>query len=260
MEFVDQLNRALKFHRTPSRIVSLVPSQTELLVDLGLRKQLFGITKFCVHPVDLKSEKTIVGGTKNVKFDKIKALSPDIIICNKEENTEEMVLQLEKIAPVWISDINTISENFTMIEEFGKIFDASEKAAEINSKIESEFQLFQDFAKNKTLRKTLYLIWKDPYMAAGRDTFINKLLDLNKFENVISEPTSRYPEVNKELFKDVDLVLLSTEPYPFKEEHVLKLQDEIDAKVKLVDGEYFSWYGSRLQNAFKYFRSLHEKK
>lgn len=261
MEFVDQLNRTLKFNSVPSRIVSLVPSQTELLVDLGLRKHIVGITKFCIHPVNLRKEKMVVGGTKNVKFSKVKSLNPDIIICNKEENTQEMVIELEKIAPVWISDVNSISESLTMIEELGKIFEVSDKASEIVSKILSELDAFQDFVKNKSKRKVLYIIWKDPYMAAGRDTFINKLLSLNKFDNLIQEPTSRYPEVKKNIFKEADLVLLSTEPYPFKEEHVLKLQEEIGSQVEvsLVDGEYFSWYGSRLANAFKYFKTLHEK-
>ncbi|MGO3181834.1 MAG: ABC transporter substrate-binding protein [Aequorivita sp.] len=259
MEFIDQLNRTLNFNTAPSRIVSLVPSQTELLVDLGLRDQIVGVTKFCVHPMDLRAEKTVVGGTKGVKLDKIKSLNPDIIICNKEENTEEMVVQLDKIAPVWISDVNSIPESIAMILEFGKIFEVTKKAKEICSKIESELVVFRDFMKDQSIQNTLYLIWQDPYMAAGRDTFINKLLSLNKFENLIQEPTSRYPEVNKEVFKDADLVLLSTEPYPFKEEHVLKLQDKIKAEVKLVDGEYFSWYGSRLQEAFEYFKSLHDK-
>ena len=258
MEFVDQLNRTLKFHIIPSRIVSLVPSQTELLVDLGLRNQIVGITKFCVHPINLREDKTIVGGTKNVNLQKVKSLNPDIIICNKEENTEEMVLQLEKIAPVWISDVNSISDSIKMIDEFGKIFNVSEKAMEIISNIESELNAFQDFVQNKPIRKTLYLIWKDPYMAAGRDTFINKLLELNRFVNVINSPASRYPEVTEEVFKDAELILVSTEPYPFKEEHVLKLQEKVKAEVKLVDGEYFSWYGSRLQRAFKYFKMLHK--
>lgn len=258
MEFVDQLNRTLKFHTTPSRIISLVPSQTELLVDLGLRTQIVGITKFCVHPIDLRKDIMIVGGTKNINLQKVKSLNPEIIICNKEENTEEMVFQLEKIAPVWISDVNSISESIKMIDELGKIFNVSEKAMEVILNIESELKAFQDFIINKPLRKTLYLIWKDPYMAAGRDTFINEFLDLNKFENIIESPTSRYPEVTKEVFKDAELILLSTEPYPFKEEHVLKLQEEVDAEVILVDGEYFSWYGSRLQRAFKYFKTLHK--
>lgn len=259
MEFIDQLKRTVNLDATPSRIVSLVPSQTELLVDLGLRNKIVGVTKFCVHPLDLRSDKMVVGGTKTVNLDKIKSLNPDIIICNKEENTEEMVLELEKFAPVWISDVNNISESIEMILEFGNIFQVSKKAIEIGSNIESQLDTFQDFVRNQASRKTLYLIWKDPYMAVGRDTFINRLLDLNKFENVIKEPKSRYPEINMEVFKGADLVLLSTEPYPFKNEHVLKMQGEIDAEVRLVDGEYFSWYGSRLQKAFDYFKTLHNK-
>src|SRR5690554_2995659 len=98
MEFIDQLNRVVKLSKTPTRIVSLVPSQTELLVDLGLRDNIVGVTKFCVHPNKLRKEKTIVGGTKNVHFEKVTALNPDIVICNKEENTEEIVIELEKIA------------------------------------------------------------------------------------------------------------------------------------------------------------------
>ncbi|WP_310993871.1 ABC transporter substrate-binding protein [Aequorivita marina] len=259
MEFLDQLHRTLNFKTPPSRIVSLVPSQTELLVDLGLEEQLVGVTKFCVHPRHLRSEKLVVGGTKSVKYDKIKTLNPDIIICNKEENTKEMVLQLEKIAPVWISDVDTIADSIAMIDELGRIFDVSDKAEAINTQIRLEIQNFQKFIKNQPKRKALYLIWKDPYMAAGRATFINEMLRLNNFENSIATPKSRYPEVKTADFKNVDLVLLSTEPYPFKEEHVLNMQGEIDAEVRLVDGEYFSWYGSRLQKAFKYFKSLHEK-
>ena len=258
MEFVDQLNRTLNFPIPPSRIISLVPSQTELLVDLGLRHKIVGITKFCVHPVDLRKDKIVVGGTKNVNINKIKTLNPDIIICNKEENTEEMVYQLEKVAPVWISDVNSITESITMINILGRIFDVSIKATEISLKILRELEAFQDFVQKRPLRKSLYLIWKDPYMAAGRDTFINNLLSVNKFENIIEEPQSRYPEIDIEILKEADLVLLSSEPYPFKKVHILKLQEEIDAEIILVDGEYFSWYGSRLQSAFQYFKTLHE--
>lgn len=257
MEFIDQLNRTVTLTNIPSRIVSLVPSQTELLVDLGLRKNIVGITKFCVHPANLRKEKTIVGGTKTVNFSKIKLLKPDIIICNKEENTEEMVLQLESIAPVWVSDISTITESIEMIKRLGEVFDVTEKASEIILKIELEWDGFKLCLKNFPSKKVLYLIWKDPYMAAGKDTFINALLRLNNFENCIIEEISRYPEVEWDLLKSADLVLLSTEPYPFKDEHVVELQNKIEAKIKLVDGEYFSWYGSRLIKAFGYFKTLH---
>lgn len=258
MEFVDQLNRKVFLQKTPTRIISLVPSQTELLVDLGLRNSLVGITKFCVHPSNLRTEKVIVGGTKKVNYEKIKSLFPDIIICNKEENTEDMVLRLEKIAPVWVSDINTIPECLWMIGKLGEIFKSSEKAAEIIAKIEIELSELRKIVQDSKTRKVLYLIWKDPYMAVGKNTFIDALLQENKFINVIDAELSRYPEIGDKEFKKADLILLSTEPYPFKNKDVLKMNELFEAEIKLVDGEYFSWYGSRLIQGIKYFKTFHK--
>lgn len=257
MEYTDQLNRTIKLPETPKRIVSLVPSQTELLVDLGLSDSIVGVTKFCVHPADLKGEKTIVGGTKNVNFQKIESLQPDIIICNKEENTEEMVKELENIAPVWISDIETISGSIKMIALLGEIFGVSSKASDIISKINIEAKKHRDFIQSSETKKVLYLIWKNPYMAAGRATFINSMLRENNFDNVFSSKKPRYPEVEVADFEKANLILLSTEPYPFKEADIVALANEFNTEVKLVDGEYFSWYGSRLINAYKYFKTLH---
>ncbi|MDC8000691.1 helical backbone metal receptor [Aequorivita todarodis] len=259
MEFIDQLNRIVTLSKTPSRIVSLVPSQTELLVHLGLRENIVGITKFCIHPIDLRKEKTVVGGTKQVNFNKIKSLRPDIIICNKEENTEEMVLQLQGIAPVWVSNIATIPESMEMIERLGKIFETPEKASDIISKINLEREGFIEYVKDFPSKKVLYLIWKDPYIAAGKNTFIDALLRLNNFENSVIEKESRYPEIPWEEIEKAEVVLLSTEPYPFKDAHVKELRNKIDAEVKLVDGEYFSWYGSRLIKAFDYFKTLRKE-
>ncbi len=260
MEFIDQLNRAVFLSKTPSRIISLVPSQTELLVDFGLRNNIVGITKFCVHPAALRNEKTIVGGTKKVNYNKIKSLRPDIIICNKEENTKEMVRQLEAIAPVWVSNVKTLPECFQMIDQLGKIFGVSVKALKIASKIEFELQQFQQLLRDSPIRKVLYVIWKNPYMAAGKCTFIDSLLKINRFENIVPDLESRYPEINEKDFKKADLILFSTEPYPFKESDIIEIQKGFKAEIRLVDGEYFSWYGSRLIETFKYFKSLHNLK
>tara|TARA_R110000823_G_scaffold311718_2_gene437624 strand:- start:31283 stop:32065 length:783 start_codon:yes stop_codon:yes gene_type:complete len=260
MEFVDQLNRTVTLTQPPSRIISLVPSQTELLVALGLRKNIVGITKFCVHPKDLRKEKTIVGGTKQVDFEKIKSLKPDIIVCNKEENTEEMVLQLESVAPVWVSDIATISESIEMILQLGKIFEVDGRALEITANIKLKLEGFKEYVRDFPSKKVLYLIWKNPYMAVGKNTFIDELLQINNFENIIIKNNSRYPEVSIELLKTAELVLLSTEPYPFKKVDADVLAEEFNSEVKevkLVDGEFFSWYGSRLIKAFDYFKELH---
>ena len=253
----DQLHRTISFTNQPKRIVSLVPSQTELLVDLGLKRNLVGVTKFCVHPVELRSQTTVVGGTKQVNYRKVAATKPDIIVCNKEENTEEMVKSLEKIAPVWISDIYSISDSLSMIKALGEVFQVREKALEIVSEIISEERNFKNWIRGKQSLKVAYLIWKDPYMAAGGNTFINHLLEINGFRNVLAED-SRYPEVSQEQLNEVELLLLSSEPYPFKENDAKELRKMVSAEVKIVNGEYFSWYGSRLKLAFNYFKELHE--
>ncbi|WP_432412996.1 ABC transporter substrate-binding protein [Rasiella sp. SM2506] len=257
MRFKDQLHREIEVFQEPVRIVSLVPSQTELLVDLGLSNRIVGVTKFCVHPEGFKTTKTIVGGTKQVHFDTIKLLRPDLIICNKEENTKEMVVTLENIAPVWVSDIYTIEDTLKMIRQFGELFSVKEKAEELIRKIETELVNFQKYIHLRPIKKVAYVIWKNPYMVAGANTFIDHLLKLNNFENVFSKKPSRYPEVLEEDLKVADILLLATEPFPFKNKDVLELKNTLTKEVRLVDGEYFSWYGSRLVNALSYFKTLH---
>jgi len=255
MTVKDQLNRTIHLSKLPKRVVSLVPSQTELLVDLGVKGSLVGITKFCIHPKDLRKEITVVGGTKTVNYVKIQELQPDLIICNKEENTLEMVQELEKICPVWVSDIATIEDSLEMIKLLGTLLNVGDEASNIVGGISSEKKKFELFMEAKPTKKAAYLIWKNPYMAAGNDTFIDALLLLNKFQNIISE--KRYPEVTFRALAEADLVLLSTEPFPFKETDVSELKESLHGHVQLVDGEYFSWYGSRLKAAFEYFRTLH---
>jgi len=253
----DQLNRTLTFSETPKRVISLVPSQTELLVDLGLRDKLVGITKFCVHPVDLRMEVDVVGGTKNIHLDKIKALKPDVVICNKEENTEEIVQALSEFVPVWVSDIYGIEDVLDMINQLGVVLDVAERAKEINATLVFERDAFLSVMKDQEVKKVAYLIWKKPYMAAGNQTFINTLLQINKFKNVFDSRSGRYPEVSLDDLNEADIVFLSSEPYPFKAADVLALKEALQKEVRLVDGEFFSWYGSRLVKAFAYFRTLH---
>lgn len=253
MEVWDQLNRKISLHGIPQRIVSLVPSQTELLVDLGLENQLVGITRFCVHPPHLKKSKKIVGGTKLVKPKKIAELQPDIILCNKEENTREMVDELEKIAPVHVSDIVEIEDALALMRQYGEIFNKKLKAESLAGEIEMKFSNLREDFKELPWIKVAYLIWKDPLMVAGGETFVNTLLNLNKFENVFAK-IPRYPETSLEELKgkNTHLLLLSSEPYPFKEEHI-EFFKGLGAAVKIVDGEFFSWYGSRLLSAVDYF-------
>lgn len=263
MQFTDQIGTQHIFEATPKRIVSLVPSQTELLYDLGLEDAIVGITKFCVYPIHFKSTKAIVGGTKNVRIDKIKALQPDIIICNKEENTQEIVAELSQVCPVWVTDIHTIADNLQMIHDFGQLFNKRTEAQKWIDKINYTYSDFQQFIKEKPIKKVAYFIWANPHMVAGNDTFINELLQLNHFENIYKVKEGRYPEIELKKIRlegDPDYVFLSSEPFPFKDEHAFEIgRFTHHAKTVFVDGEMFSWYGSRLLKAFDYFKLLHSK-
>ncbi|MEP3837082.1 MAG: helical backbone metal receptor [Algibacter sp.] len=257
--FKDQLNRTIHLKDIPKRIISLVPSQTELLCDLGLESYLVGVTKFCVHPQHVKINVTVVGGTKQIQLEKIIALQPDIILCNKEENTKEIVEACQLICAVHVSDIFNIDDSVALIQQYGSIFNKEQEALKISNKIKSEMVDFKVFIQNKPVLKVVYFIWKNPWMVAASNTFIDYLLQLNQFENVFASKM-RYPEIDILDFatnENIELVLLSSEPFPFKETHQKALQENYpNAKIILVDGEMFSWYGSRLTKAFTYFKSL----
>ena len=253
---VDQIGQSHTFTTIPKRIVSLVPSLTELLVDLGLRDNIKGVTKFCVYPQNIKEEKTIVGGTKQVYVEKIAALNPDIILCNKEENTKEIVQSLSKIAPVHVSDIKSLEDTYLLIKQYGLLFDAHKLAQKLVEDIQEKAAALKESLAGSYRKSCLYVIWRNPYMVAGQDTFINHILDLNNFNNTCLD--KRYPEIEIEDMFDVDYILLSSEPYPFKESHRKTLEKHTRGKVILVDGAYFSWYGSRLIDAFNYFKQLNE--
>jgi len=248
--------RELKLQRSPVRIISLVPSITELLSDLGLENEIVGITKFCVHPENIFRTVSRIGGTKTPDHTKIDLLQPDLIIASKEENKKEDIEILERKYPVWVSDVKTLTHATEMIKELGRITDRESKAEKIIAEINSGFNNLNPLSKIKSL----YLIWKNPYMAVGYDTFINDMMQLNGMENVMVN-NNRYPTLSIEEIANLHpaLVLLSSEPYPFKEKDISELKTLIpDSKFILVDGEYFSWYGSRLIGTPAYFNALNE--
>jgi ABC-type Fe3+-hydroxamate transport system substrate-binding protein len=254
MQFIDQLHRPIRLENfPPKRIVSLVPSQTELLYDLGLENEVVGITKFCIHPHEWFKSKQRVGGTKTLKLEVINALNPDLIIANKEENEQLQIEALCEKYPVYISNIFNLEDALQMIKDVGEITNTSLKANSIIDKISLEFSKLKSVSASKTCA---YLIWKNPYMACGTETFVNDMLKRFGLENVFD---GRYPECTIEILKDKnpEVVLLSSEPYPFKDEHILELQQHLpNSNILLVDGELFSWYGSRLLQAPKYFSRL----
>jgi ABC-type Fe3+-hydroxamate transport system substrate-binding protein len=253
--YTDMTGREVAIAGVPKRIVSLVPSQTELLYALGLDEEVVGITKFCVHPNEWFRNKQRVGGTKTVHLDRVAALFPDLIIANKEENTKEEIEALCRLYPVWISDIKTVADGLEMIRAVGAI---TGKAAEADALAAHIFAAFDVLGQNATPKRVAYYIWKDPWMCAGGDTFISDVIGKMGWENVLNGKL-RYPEVSPaELVgSGVELVLLSSEPYPFKQKHIDELHALLPGvEVLLVDGEMFSWYGSRMKEAVVYLTEL----
>src|SRR5258706_616033 len=251
--FFDQLGQPIHLTGPPARIISLVPSQTELLSDLGLDKEVVGITKFCIHPRSWFKNKTKVGGTKDFWFDRIDELGPELIIGNKEENYRSGIENLKAKYPVWMSHIITLDHALDMIQAIGAITQKESPANRINERIREAF----DGLKKKAPERVLYLIWKRPWMGAGKNTFIHSMLERMGLVNCLEQ--SRYPELTERTIQELspDLVLLSSEPFPFRQKHVGTLQQLIPhARIALVDGEMFSWYGSRLIQAPAYFNRL----
>ncbi|MGX5818992.1 helical backbone metal receptor [Chitinophaga lutea] len=249
----DQMGRALEFGSVPRRIVSVVPSQTELLYDLGA--PVVGITKFCVHPEAWFRSLPRVGGTKQLHFDRIAALEPDLIIANKEENERSQIEYLAERYPVWISDIHTLDDSIDMITALGHLLQRNHSATFIAQRISEGFDLLEPLSPPQP---AAYLIWREPWMVAGGDTFINDMLRRCGFRNVF-EDLPRYPEINlaRLAASGCRHVLLSSEPFPFAEKHIAEIREFLpDADIRLVDGEMFSWYGSRLLEAPGYFSQL----
>ena len=209
------------------RIVSVVPSQTELLYDLGLDEEVIGITKFCIHPEKWFRSKQRVGGTKDLKVDLIRDLKPDLIIANKEENTRSQIEELAAEFPLYMSDIFDLNDSLQMMKDIGGLTAKQGEVAELISKITDRFGSFEVSPDNS---RVLYLIWNNPYMAAGTNTFISSMLHRCGWTNVLttdlSKDLSRYPMLSDDEIRtlDPDVILLSSEPYPFKNKHIQTLQ------------------------------------
>jgi ABC-type Fe3+-hydroxamate transport system substrate-binding protein len=235
------------------KVVSLVPSITEALFDLGLTEnEVIGRTKFCIHPEKKVKNVAVIGGTKNINIDKIKSLQPDLILANKEENVKEQVEALMDDYKVIVTNVETIEDNYYLLKHLGTLFNKEDKAQLFNLKIYDVLH----HAKINFAIKVAYLIWNNPYMTIGSDTFIHKILEEIGFENIFKDRT-RYPEIQTEDLADADLIMLSSEPFPFKEKHVEELKAFYpDKKIMIVDGEAFSWYGTHIAKCEHYFKEL----
>ena len=253
MDFFDQLGRTIVLREPPKRIVCLVPSITEFLVTIGLEKNIVGITKFCIHPSHIKQKSLVVGGTKNIRIEKIKELNPDLIIANKEENTKEDIHKISEYFPVWITNVTDFDSAIDMMRGLGSILDCFPKSNELCEKLIKDFSILENSFKDRK-STVLYLIWKKPFMSIGSDTFIHSMLLKAGFDSVTKHLT-RYPVVDENV--SPDLVFLSSEPYPFKEKDVKEIQNVYpNSKLLFVDGEMFSWYGSRMLLFPSYIQQL----
>lgn len=254
ISLIDQTGHTVSLPALPKRIISLVPSQTELLHDLGLGDRVVGITKFCVQPETWFRSKLRVGGTKKVSLRKVEFLQPDLIIGNKEENTRSDIEALRERWPVWCSDVLGLPDAIEMIQSVGKLTGSEDAAGKITADITSGFNKLSPGPECRAV----YLIWRKPWMVAAGHTFINDMLQRAGFRNVFGQ-LQRYPEVNGEAIRamDPEVVLLSSEPYPFREKHLAELQAICpNAQIILTDGTMWSWYGSRLREAPLYLQNL----
>jgi hypothetical protein len=259
------------FVTSAPRIVSLVPSITELLVDLGLGAFLVGRTGFCIHPWDAVKHIPKVGGTKDVNLRKIKQLGATHVMVNIDENTWQTASALREFVPrVIVTHPQAPRDNLALIDQLCQEF-ATEKVANYAIAIpanELKRQINEGLAQMEAMpqssERVLYLIWRDPWMTVARDTYISRMLDLigwQTWPDAIgsAKGAARYPAIqgDEPWLQDVQRVLLSSEPYRFGAQHLLEVQGWLPhAKVQLVDGEMLSWYGSRAIKGLAYLREL----
>ncbi len=236
------------------RIVSLVPSITELLHYLGLHDETVGVTKFCVHPTYWHQTKQRVGGTKNVHIETVRSLHPTLIIASKEENIREQVEACSSFSEVLLADVGGFEEALQMIGAIGALTGKTNEADQLVTEIRNNFDNLSSYEPVTAA----YLIWKAPWMAVGGDTFIHSMMQKAGFKNV-AEQQLRYPETTIAQLQErqPQVIILSSEPYPFKEQDLVTLQEQLPhSTVLLADGEMFSWYGSRMVLAAGYFEKL----
>lgn len=260
-QFTDQMDRRITVAKQPERIVCLVPSITELLFDLGLGDRVVGVTRFCVHPKTAREKATNIGGTKKLHLNRIDALKPDLIIGSKEENTRAEIEHLWSKYPVWMSDVESVDDGIKMIRELGGVCRVSERANNIADKIEKGFKSLQSTLAEPEI-SVAYLIWYNPIMVSGRANFITDVLHSagwkNAFETGDYSGSDRYPTVSMDDLRNAnpDMVMLSSEPFPFTEKHLQEFEKELNCPAILVDGELFSWYGSRMLKMPMYLNKL----
>ncbi len=253
MPLVDAVGTEHAVAGSDARIVSLVPSVTELLCDLGLASQLVGRTGFCIHPREVVRSIPKVGGTKDVKVDRIRELAPTHVVVNVDENTKETVGELARFVPsIVVTHPLAPEDNLGLYRLLGGIFDRPTETERLCDDFAAAFADLM--VVTPPPERVLYLIWREPWMTVSRDTYISRTLALVGWETVPEEATTRYPELDPAAVAgSVDRVLLSSEPYRFREKHLAEVEALVPgARVSLIDGEMTSWYGSRAIAGLRY--------
>jgi ABC-type Fe3+-hydroxamate transport system substrate-binding protein len=251
---IDHLGREVEFSFPPKRIISIVPGITDILYALDLENEIVGRTRYCIYPKDKVKQAKTVGGTKRIKMDQIRELEPDLIVSEKEENTKEIVAQLEKEFPVYVCEVQTLDDTFNIIEDLGKVTDRQKVSEKLQSEIRKAIQSLPSVHG----KKFAYVIWQNPYMVAGSDTYITSLMEKMGFINAFAGYEGRYPEVSEDDFRneDLDFIFLATEPFPFQEKHIQHFSELFpDVEVRSLDGEMF-WNGPRIIEASSYFNKV----
>ena len=236
-----------------ARIVSLVPSITELACELGLADQLVGRTGFCIHPKEVLKRIPKVGGTKSVNLEKVRRLAPTHVIVNVDENKKETADALAAFVPnVIVTHPLAPLDNLTLYRQIGKVFAREREAAELCSRFEA---VYSEVKQRKfPLRNVLYLIWKDPWMTVSRDTYVSRTLGLFGLQTLPESAGARYPAISldESWLREAEFVLLSSEPYRFREKHLDEIRNALKRPARLIDGQMTSWYGSRAIRGLRY--------
>lgn len=258
----DHLGRLVSAIDHPSKIVSLSPSQTELVCFLGLESLLVGVTDNCKHPYHLKSILPNLGSPNRVDLEIIESLNPDIILCNKEETGFNELSQLEAIAPTHFSSVNSIDNMLQLIRDYGELLNCRTASINLIQKINFKLSNFQKVVNEQPVRKVVYFLKADPWMAVGGSNYTNALLELNKFINIYAH-MSQTPKIDIERIRyegDPDVIFLSDESFKFEDSHALKLGNYSNRSVTVfANGELFSRFGPRLLKALDYFTELHKR-
>jgi ABC-type Fe3+-hydroxamate transport system substrate-binding protein len=262
-QLIDALGKHHEVAAGTARIVSLVPSITELLFDLGLGAQLVGRTGFCVHPTDRVRKVSKVGGTKTIDVPRIKRLQPTHLIVNIDENPQALVEEVARFVPhVIVTHPTHVRDNLALYRLLGGIFGRDEQAGTLCRRFESAYAQCTGQAAGWPRQKVLYLIWKSPWMTVSTDTYIADMLSAIGWNNAAPKSNVRYPtvELTPRTLAGVSFVLLPSEPYGFRERHCVEILELLPpgskTRVALIDGAMTSWYGSRAIEGLDYLAAF----